>query len=89
MLQKFDTNKDGFLSKSERNTMRLTTKKFSDERHDEIRQARERRSGREDNSPKPPERWLALYDKNKKNGSAESLREEIYSQAHFVKRSVA
>lgn len=65
MVQKFDTNKDGFLSKSERNTMRLATKKFSNERHDEIRRARERRGGREDNSPKPPERWLALYDKNK------------------------
>ena len=66
MLQKFDVDKDGFLSKTERNAMRLATKKFSDERHDEIRRARERRGGsREEGSPKPPERWLALYDKNK------------------------
>jgi hypothetical protein len=66
MLEKFDADKDGFLSKTERNAMRLATKKFSDERHDEIRRARERRGGnREGGSPKPPERWLALYDKNK------------------------
>jgi len=65
MLEKFDADKDGFLNKTERNAMRLATKKFSDDRHAEIRQARERRGGRENSSPKPPERWLALYDKNK------------------------
>ena len=66
MLEQFDADKDGFLNKAERNAMRLATKKFSDERHDEIRRARERRGGgREGGSPKPPERWLAAYDKNK------------------------
>ena len=66
MLEQFDADKDGFLNKTERNAMRLVTKKLSDERHDEIRRARERRGGgREGGSPKPPERWLAAYDKNK------------------------
>ncbi|MEE2947722.1 MAG: hypothetical protein VX392_05345 [Verrucomicrobiota bacterium] len=66
MLEKYDTDKDGFLSKIERNSMRLATKKFSDTRHDEIRRARERRGGSREESPsKPPERWLSLYDKNK------------------------
>ena len=65
MLEKFDADKDGFLNKTERNAMRLATKKFSDDRHAEIRRARERRGGRENSSPKPPERWLTLYDKNK------------------------
>ena len=65
MLEKFDADKDGFLNKTERNTMRLATKKFSDGRHDEIRRARESRGGRSSSSPKPPERWLAAYDKNK------------------------
>ena len=45
MLEQFDADKDGFLNKAERNAMRLATKKFSDERHDEIRRARERRGG--------------------------------------------
>ena len=56
-----DADKDGFLNKAERNAMRLATKKFSDDRHDEIRRARERRGGgREGGSPKPPARWRAL-----------------------------
>jgi len=71
MLEKFDTDKDGFLNKTERNAMRLATKRFSDHRHAEIRRARERRGGHEDSSPKPPERWLTLFDKNK-NGRFDS-----------------
>jgi len=65
MLEKFDTDKDGFLKKSERNSMRLATKEISDDRHEEIRRAREGRGSRSNSSPKPPERWLAAYDKNK------------------------
>jgi hypothetical protein len=68
MLKEFDDDKDGLLNKSERNKMRLATKNESNERHAEIRRLRDRRSGRssrEENTPTPPERWLALYDKNK------------------------
>lgn len=65
MLEQFDADKDGILNQTERNAMRLATKKFSDERHDEIRRAREGRGSRSGSSPKPPERWLAAYDKNK------------------------
>ena len=52
MLEQFDADKDGFLNKAERNAMRLATKKFSDERHDEIRRARERRGGGREGAPR-------------------------------------
>lgn len=61
MLERFDRNDDGFLDRDERNAMRLETKREAEDRMKAVLSARKRR----EENDRPPERWLALYDKNK------------------------
>ena len=61
MLERFDRNDDSFLDRDERNTMRLESKRDAEDRMKAVLSARKRR----EENDRPPERWLALYDKNK------------------------
>ena len=61
MIARFDQDQDGFLDHSERNTMRLATKRAGEERMNAVLATRKRR----EEVNRPPERWLALYDKDK------------------------
>ncbi len=67
MLTRFDKDKDGFLSKTERETMRLATKNEAQERSRHIAELRESERQKQGKEEAPPERWLELYDKNKNN----------------------
>lgn len=67
MLVRFDKDRDGFLSKTERETMRLATKTEAQERSRRIVELRKSERRNEGEKEGPPERWLELYDKNKNN----------------------
>ena len=67
MLTRFDKNRDGFLSKTERETIRLATKAEAQERSRHIGELRESEQRKEGDKEGLPKRWLDLYDKNKNN----------------------
>ncbi len=65
MLARFDKDGDGFLSKTERETIRLATKAEAQERSRRVAELRQSESRKEEEKEGPPERWLELYDRNK------------------------
>lgn len=63
LLQRFDSDEDGFLDKREREAIRLFTKQEANDRMERFLERR--KNSREEEENRPPERWLKLYDKNK------------------------
>ena len=64
MLERFDSDQDGYLNPSEREAVRRATKAVAEERTRWVQEERRKRGGRRSRESRPPSRWLKLYDTN-------------------------